>query len=151
MVPEAESFEFTYRAVKPEQTLKLYHGKRSIELRKTFDFDRETPYPSACDMLIGSLICDLIDSLYRTCRNNGVYIEDPEATAKIKLAHPLHIAGVRGYEHKRPCIVDVQIDVYCYIETDDPSQLFYRAEQNAALVQLCAAGGKVKINWKPQK
>lgn len=151
MVPESESFEFSYRAVRPDEVLKLYHGKRSIQLKKTFDFDRETPEPSGCDLFVASLICDLAESLHRQCHISDVYLEDLEATVRIKLVQPLHIVGVRGFENAKPSIVDVQIDVYCYIETDNPFELFSLAEQKAALVQLCAAGGKIKINWKPQK
>lgn len=152
MVPESESFIFGYRAIQLHNKINVYHGKRLIELKRTFDFDRETSEPSACDMLISALLCDLAETLNRVCRNQNVFVEDFEATAKVKLVNPLNIVGVNGYEQEKPYIEKIEVDLYCYIETDRIMDVFEMVEQNSALVQLCNyKNNKIKLNWKPQK
>ncbi|MDR0649405.1 MAG: hypothetical protein LBF92_08745 [Synergistaceae bacterium] len=133
---ETRFFDLSLRAVSDEHNakIKVFTDKRVLEMDAQVSFDTEYAGVSSLDHFLGGLLGGVLLALLEQARHKHVCIEDLEGRLTAKLANPLNLLRVQGYD-QAPDLQDLRIVVYVYAEMGEDA-LFRFCQEALALSPL---------------
>ena len=117
-VPESECFTAKYRAVLRGEEIKLFTPNDSIPLYSQVNFDNQSLQKSAVDYFAVSILGGILSSVKAHFAQQRADIVEMEGKIWLKLANPLTLLGVHGYDEP-PHITDCKIKIFISSDLDD--------------------------------
>ncbi|WP_295663896.1 OsmC family protein [uncultured Haemophilus sp.] len=117
-VPESECFTAKYRAVLRGEEIKLFTPNDSISLYSQVNFDNQSLQKSAVDYFAVSILGGILSSVKAHFAQQRADIVEMEGKIWLKLANPLTLLGVHGYDEP-PHITDCKIKIFISSDLDD--------------------------------
>ncbi len=107
---QARDYEWRVRARSSgSQEATLFARNFSWKLGQPASFEEKDAHPSAIEALLGALAAELVNSFATACTQQGLVIDELEATAKAKLHNVLaHL----GMEEGDPSLANVDVTVF---------------------------------------
>ena len=138
-IDESRFFELNFRAVVNEQdAVKIFLGKRTLEMNAQVSFDAEYPDVTSLDYFLAGLLGGVLLALLEQAKYKRIRIEDLEGRFSAKLVNPLTLLRVQGYD-QAPDLQDARIVIYLYAEMEEEALLnFCRESLALSPVYRCA-------------
>lgn len=107
---QAQNYEWRVRArVSGSQEATVFARNLSWKLGQPASFEEKDDHPSAIETLLGALAAELVNSFATACSQQGLVIDELEATAKAKLHNVLaHL----GMEEGDPSLASADVTVF---------------------------------------
>ena len=107
---EAREYEWRVRArFSGNQEATLFARNFTWKLGQPASFEEKDDHPSAMEAMLGALAAELVNSFATACRQNGLGIDELEATTKAKLHNVLaHL----GMEEGDPSLASADVTVF---------------------------------------
>lgn len=136
-----------YRAVVSGEMVKIYNEKTSISIDSPISFDSMKDEFTSIDYLLSSIVSEIILTMLRIGKKRGEILQDIEAKASLKIANPLYLLNVYGYEEES-YIEDINIDIYFFSFLTGKNLDSFLAEVLARTLIYNTFKDKIRVNFK---
>ncbi len=107
---QARDYEWRVRTrLTGSQEATVFARNFSWKLGQPASFEEKDAHPSAIEAMLGALAAELVNSFATACTQNGLMVDELEATAKAKLHNVLAHLGI---EEGDPSLASADITVY---------------------------------------
>jgi TusA-related sulfurtransferase len=107
---EARNYEWRVRVrLSGNQEAAVFARNHSWKLGQPASFEEKDDHPSAMEAMLGALTAEIVNSFATACRQNGLGIDDLEATTKAKL---LNVLAHLGMEEGDSSLASADVTVF---------------------------------------
>lgn len=136
-----------YRAVVSGDLVKVYNEKTSISIDSPISFDSMKDEFTSIDYLLSSIVSEIILTMLRQGEKRGEILQDIEAKASLKIANPLYLLNVYGYEDES-YIEYINIDIYFFSFLTGEDLDSFLEEVLARTLIYNTFKDKIRVNFK---
>lgn len=136
-----------YRAVVSGDLVKVYNEKTSISIDSPISFDSMKDEFTSIDYLLSSIVSEIILTMLRQGKKRGEILQDIEAKASLKIANPLYLLNVYGYEDES-YIEYINIDIYFFSFLTGEDLDSFLEEVLARTLIYNTFKDKIRVNFK---
>lgn len=141
---QARDYEWRVRTrLTGSQEATVFARNFSWKLGQPASFDEKDAHPSAIEALLGAIAAELVNSFATACFQNGLILDELEATAKARLHNVLaHL----GMEEGDPSLASVEITVFITSPAsgDVLRSVFAEVQNRAPLFQTLRKAARIK-------